>query len=57
MDFTTPVTIHNMNLPTNIPSEAQPILDMARNTTPKVCTAANQTIDNCAVPLFNAAEI
>ena len=62
LDFTTmPVTIHNINplIDHDIPPEAQPILDTARNTTRKVCAVASVTesnediIDNCAVPLFS----
>ena len=56
------MTIHNINPPIDhdIPPEAQQILEIARNTTRKVCAVASVTesnediIDNCAVPLFNA---
>jgi len=61
LDFTTPVMIRNMNLPPNVPPELQPILETARNTTGKVFAVASiaesteDLINNCAVPLFNAA--
>ena len=61
LDFTTtPVTIQNTNPPPNIPTEVQPILELARHTISKVCTVASivdsseDIIDNCAVPLFDA---
>ena len=63
LDFTTiPVTIKDKKRPpTNIHSELQPILEATRKTNNTICAIAAITesdediIDDCAVPLFNAA--
>ena len=37
------IIVHNTDLPTKVPSELEPILETARNTTRKVCAVASLT--------------
>ena len=63
LDFTTtPVTIHNQTQQDDVPTEFQPMLDAPKSVSRNVCAVTSidksveDTIDNCAFPLFHAVD-